>query len=372
MVGMTDAMSQRALNRALLARQLLLERASMPVPDAVEHLVGHQAQSPPDPYVGLWSRLDGFDPSELAGMVEDRRVVRMALMRATIHLVTARDALGLRPLLAPVLERTFTTGSPFGRRLRAVDLDEVITLGRAMLEEAPRTRAELVAAFTERWPDADTDAMGYAVQYLVPLVQMPPRGVWGKGGRATWTPLEAWLGARLDPHPSIDDLARRYLGAFGPATVMDMQSWSGLTRLKEVFERLRPQLRVDRNEAGREVFDLPDAPRADPETPAPPRFLPEYDNVALGHADRTRLVSDDDRTRLMAEAGMRSVRTFLLDGRGAGTWAIERSGDTARMSIVPWARMPRVDRVALEVEGQALLAWWFPDADRLDVEILRG
>ncbi len=366
---MTETVSQRALNRALLARQLLLERSSMPVADAVEHLVGHQAQSPPDPYVGLWSRLDRFDPSELAGMIEDRRVVRMALMRATIHLVTARDALVLRPLLAPVLERTFRTGSPFGRRLRDVDLDEVIALGRAMLDEAPRTRAELVAAFTERWPDADADAMGYAVQYLVPLVQVPPRGVWGKGGRATWASLEAWLGERLEPRPSIDDLARRYLGAFGPATVMDMQSWSGLTRLKEVFERLRPQLRVDRNEAGREIFDLPDAPRPDPDTPAPPRFLPEYDNVALGHADRTRLVSDDDRTRLMAEAGMRSVRTFLLDGRGAGTWAIERSGDTARMSIVPWARVPRAERAALEDEGHALLAWWFPGTDQLDVEL---
>ena len=363
------AVSQRALNRALLARQLLLERTSMPVADAVERLVGHQAQSPLDPYVGLWSRLAPFDPSELAGMVEDRRVVRMALMRATIHLVTARDALAMRPLLAPVLERTFRTGSPFGRRLADVDLDEVIALGRAMLGEAPRTRAELVAAFTERWPDADADAMGYAVQYLVPLVQVPPRGVWGKSGRATWAPLESWLGSTLDEHLSIDDLAHRYICAFGPATVMDMQSWSGLTRLKEVFDRLRPQLRIDRNEAGREVFDLPDAPRPDPDTPAPPRFLPEYDNVLLGHADRTRIVSDDDRTRLMAEAGMRSVRTFLLDGRGAGTWALERSGDTASISIVPWARVARAERAALEDEGHALLAWWFPEADQLDVEI---
>ncbi|HET6715058.1 MAG TPA: winged helix DNA-binding domain-containing protein [Actinomycetota bacterium] len=364
---MTATVGQGALNRALLARQLLLERAVMPVGDVVEHLVGHQAQSPPDPYVGLWSRLDGFDPQRLAGMLEDRLVVRAALMRATIHLVTARDALTLRPLLAPVLERTLSTGSPFGRRLRDVDLDEVIAFGRAMLDDGPHTRAELVAGFTERWPDADTDAMGYAVQYLVPLVQVPPRGVWGKSGRATWAPLEAWLEAPLDGRPPIDDLVRRYLGAFGPATVMDMQSWSGLTRLKEVFERLRPQLRVDRNEAGRELFDLPHAPRPDADTPAPPRFLPEYDNVLLGHADRTRIVSDDDRRRLMAEAGMRSVRTFLLDGRGAGTWTIERSGDGAHMTIAPWARVPRKDRTDLTDEARALVAWWFPEAAHIDV-----
>lgn len=364
---MTATVGQDALNRALLARQLLLERAAMPVGDAVEHLVGHQAQSPPDPYVGLWSRLDGFDPQRLAGMLEDRRVVRAALMRATIHLVTARDALALRPLLAPVLERAFSTGSPFGRRLRDVDLDEVIAFGRAMLDEGPRTRAELVAGFTERWPGADTDAMGYAVQYLVPLVQVPPRGVWGKAGRATWAPLEAWLEAPLDGRPPIDDLVRRYLGAFGPATVMDMQSWSGLTRMKEVFERLRPQLRVDRNEAGRELFDLPDAPRPDADTPAPPRFLPEYDNVLLGHADRTRIVSDDDRRRLMAEAGVRSVRTFLLDGRGAGTWTIERSGDRASMTIVPWVRVPRTHRTDLTDEARALMSWWFPEAADIDV-----
>lgn len=364
---MTARLGQRALNRALLARQLLLERAAMPVGDAVEHLVGHQAQSPLDPYVGLWSRLDGFDPQRLASMLEDHQVVRAALMRATIHLVTARDALALRPLLAPVLERTFSTGSPFGRRLRDADLDEVIAFGRAMLDEAPRTRAELVARFTERWPDADTDAMGYAVQYLVPLVQVPPRGVWGKAGRATWAPLEAWLEAPLDGRPPIDDLVRRYLGAFGPATVMDMQSWSGLTRLKEVFERLRPQLRVDRNDAGRELFDLPDAPRPDADTPAPPRFLPEYDNVLLGHADRTRIVSDDDRRRLMTEAGMRSVSTLLLDGRGAGTWTIERSGDRATMTIVPWARVPRRHRTDLTDEARALVSWWFPEAVHIDV-----
>jgi hypothetical protein len=352
---MTEVLSQRALNRALLARQLLLDRASMPVADAIEHLVGQQAQEPPDPYVGLWSRLEGFDPNELGEMIEGRRAVRASMMRATIHLVTASDALRLRPLMAPVLERTFRSGSPFGRRLRGVDLDEVIALGRASIEERPRTRAELVAVFSERWPDADADAMGYAVQYLVPLVQVPPRGVWGKRGRATWATMEGWLAAPLDEGSSIDDLVRRYLGAFGPATVMDMQAWCGLTRLKEVFERSRPELWVGRNEAGREVFDLPGSPRPDPDTPAPPRFLPSYDNVALGHADRTRIVSDELRREIAASAGMRPISTFLVDGMGAGTWSVSRDGETVTLTIQPERRLSKLERSALTEEGARLL-----------------
>ena len=366
---MTAVVGQRALNRALLARQLLLERTSMAVADAIEHLVGQQAQVPKDPYVGLWSRLDAFDPSELGTMVEDRRVVRAALMRATIHLVTARDAVRLRPLVQPVLERTFTTGSPYGRRLRGVDLDEVLELGRAWVEDRPRTRADLVAAFAERWPDADADAMGYAVQYLVPLVQVPPRGVWGKGGRATWASMERWLGRPFDERPSIDDLVVRYLGAFGPASVMDMQSWSGLTRLKEVFERLRSQLRVDRNEAGRDVFDLPDAPRPDPDTPAPPRFLPEYDNLLLGHADRTRLVSHEYRRELMAAAGTKTVNTFLLDGVVAGTWTVLRDGDAATLVVEPAVAVPKRARAAVVEEGARMLTFSAADAASHAVEV---
>ncbi|HWC71037.1 MAG TPA: winged helix DNA-binding domain-containing protein [Actinomycetota bacterium] len=367
---MGNVVSKRAMNRALLARQLLLDRTTMPVVDVIEHLVGQQAQEPLDPYLGLWSRLQGFDPRELGAMITDRRVVRAAMMRATIHLVTARDALRLRPLIKPVLERTFATGSPFGRRLRGVDLDEVITLGRRSIEERPRTRAELVSMFSERWPRADADAMGYAVQYLVPLVQVPPRAVWGERGRATWATMEGWLGAPLDEGAAIDDLVRRYLGAFGPATVMDMQSWSGLTRLKEVFERVRPGLRVDRNEAGREVFDLPEAPRPDPEMPAPPRFLPSYDNVTLGHADRTHIVSDELRRQIAASAGMRTISTFLVDGTVAGTWSIARDGDEAVLAIEPERRLTRADRAALVEEGAGMLAFSTGGATTRDVRIV--
>ncbi len=368
---MTETLSQRTLNRALLARQMLLERAAMPLADSIEHLVGQQAQEPLDPYVGLWSRLDGFDPNELGAMIEDRRAVRASLMRATIHLVTARDALRLRPLMAPVLERTFRSGSPFGRRLRDVDLDEVLTLGRASIEATPRTRSELVAVFSERWPDADTDAMGFAVQYLVPLVQLPPRAVWGKRGRATWALMESWLDAPLDDGATIDELVRRYLGAFGPATVMDMQAWCGLTRLTEVFERLRSELRVDRNEAGRAVFDLPDAPRPEPDVPAPPRFLPSYDNVTLGHADRTRIVSDELRRRITATAGMRPIAGFLVDGTAAGTWEIERDCGSATLILQPERRLSKPERSALIDEGARLLSFAAADATSHDVRVVR-
>jgi hypothetical protein len=365
----TDVLSRRALNRALLDRQFLLRRVSMPAADAIEHLVGQQAQVPIDPYLGLWTRLEDFDPHELAVLLQERRAVRAALMRATIHLVVARDLLGLRPLMQPVLDRTFFTGSPFGRALGDIDIEEVIAAGRALLEERPHARVELSAALSERWPDRDANALAYAITYLVPLVQVPPRGVWGKGGRATWASAESWLGERLSTESSIDELTVRYLAAYGPASVMDMQSWSGLTRLREVFDRLRPKLRAFHDEQGREVFDLPDSPRPDPDTPAPPRFLPEYDNVLLGHADRTRMVSDQLRTGLSAAAGTKTIRTVLIDGVVAGTWAILREDGGATLVIDPVGHVPRADRSALTHEGAALLALWAGDASRHDVRV---
>ena len=295
--------------------------------------------------------------------------MRAALMRGTIHLVTAQDMLTLRPLMTRVLDRLFFTGSPFGRALGDVDIDEVVAAGRALVEERPHTRVELSVALSGRWPDRDADALAYAVQYLVPLVQVPPRGLWNESGRAIWAPVESWLGASLSRDPSIDDLTIRYLAAYGPASIMDMQSWSGLTRLREVFDRLRPGLRVFHNEGGREVFDLPDAPRPEPDTPAPPRFLPEYDNVLLGLADRTRMVSDEQRTGLSAAAGTQTVRTVLVDGVVAGSWAILHEDDTATLAVEPTVRVSKAGREALRSEGAALLTFLAADAASLDVRI---
>ena len=315
-----NVLTIRQLNRATLARQLLLERAALPAADAIERLVGMQAQVPMDPYVGLWTRLKSFDPVELSDLLTSRNAVRASLMRATIHLVTARDMRTLRPLMEPVIQRMFWTGSPFGRAIKGVDTDALVAMVRVLIEERPRTRAELRPLLAERWPDHDSDALS-AIGYLLPVVQVPPRGVWGQSGQATWTTAESWLDRPLDPEPSIDDLVMRYLAGYGPAAVMDIQAWCGLTKLKEVVERLRPGLREYRDESGRELFDVPDAPLPDADMPAPVRFLPEYDNSLLGYKDRTRMIGTEARRRLDSDI-LGNFSTFLVDGFVAGRWKL--------------------------------------------------
>jgi hypothetical protein len=314
----TRVLSQRALNRALLDRQFLLQRKALPATSAISHLVGLQAQAPNAPYVGLWSRLAGFEPRELASLITSRAVVRTSLMRVTIHLVTAEDCVGLRPVLQRVMERGWAS-SPFARNLVGVPLDELLPLGTKLLSESPRTRAELAPLLAERWPDRDPDSLVYANTHLTPLVQVPPRGVWGQTGPAAWTPVSTWLGRPVGTDPTPDTTVLRYLGAFGPASVMDAQTWSGLTRLRDVFSRLDLVRFVD--ESGRELFDLPDAPRPSPDTPAPPRFLPEYDNVLLSHADRTRINPAKHRTPLPPGNGA-TMGTLLVDGHYSATWKL--------------------------------------------------
>jgi Winged helix DNA-binding domain len=364
-------LTRRQLNRALLERQLLLRRVAMPAEGAIEHLVALQAQNPHDPYVALWSRLEGFGPGEVSRLIEERRAVRaVAMLRTTIHLLTARDWLALRPVLQVVQERGFWSGSPFGRRIEGVDVDEVLRLGREILDEKPRSASALAKLLGERWPGADATALSYAVRYLVPLVQLPPRGIWGRGGGPVLATAETWLGQSVGTDATPDALILRYLRAFGPASVMDVQAWSWLTKLREPMERLRPQLRTFRSEDGRELFDVRDGALPDPETPAPPRFLPQFDNLLLSHKDRSR-VAGESGVWLRPTAAPDTVftgGTFLVDGFLAGGWKVERDGDRATLNVMPIAPIAAAaDRAAIEEEGLALLGLVAGDAASREV-----
>jgi Winged helix DNA-binding domain len=365
-----QTLSARALNRATLARQMLLERGPVAPLDAVERLVGMQAQVPLDPYTALWSRVEGFRPEALAELVERRAAVRTLVMRATIHLLSAADCLTLRPLMQPVLDGELRRHPQHAPRLAGVDLAPVLRAARAILAERPLALPELRAALAARFPGLDGAALVAACRGRLALVQVPPRGVWGRAGRVTVTTAEAWLGRPLDPEPSIDDVVLRYLGAFGPATAADASAWSRLTGMREVLERLRPRLRTFRDERGRELFDLPDAPRPDPGTPAPPRFLPEYDNVVLSHADRSRVVSGEDRARLSAAGGV-GWGSVLVDGVVRAVWRVERERGSGRaaLTVAHTGISARASR-SVAAEARRLLRLLAADADEREVRLV--
>ena len=362
-------LTPRALNRALLARQHLLQRTQLTVPQLLEHVVGLQAQAPNPPYYGLWSRLEGFGHEALSELVKKRKVVRLALMRSTIHLVTARDALRLRPLVQPAVERGLKGNH--GRRLQGVDLEAVARAGRALLEQQPRTLSELGEALAPRFPRGAPESLAMTVRCLAPLVQVPPRGLWGVSGGAVHTTAEAWLGRAPEATLTLDALVLRYLGAFGPASVKDVQTWCGLTRLDAVLERLRPRLVAFHDAQGRELFDLPDAPRPAEDTPAPPRLLAEWDNVLLSHAERSRIARAEDlKVKVFTQNGI-VPGTVLLDGFVAGTWRLvrERVGTTLR--IETFGPLSRKERGPLGEEGERLLAFAAEGAPRMQVQFVR-
>lgn len=365
---MADQLSTRVLNRALLDRQLLLRRSAMPTLDAIEHLVGMQSQAPNSAYVGLWTRLVGFQPDQLADLISQRKAVRVALMRGTVHLVSARDCLLLRPLLQPLYDRVLYANVNLAPGDDDLDTDALVEVAAKLLAERPRTPKELGTLLRERWPARDPAALAYATRNRLALVQVPPRGLWGKSGQTTLTTAEHWLDRRLEQDPAPDQVLLRYLGAFGPATAKDAQVWSGLTKLGEVVDRLRPRLRAYVDEQDRELLDLPEAPRPDPQTPAPVRFLPEYDNILRSHVERSRVLPDDFKP-LLATKNDSPMPTFLVDGFVRGTWRLAAERGRATLRIRPFSRLSAADTAAVSSEAERLLELLAAGADSRDLQI---
>jgi hypothetical protein len=359
-----DVLTVRRLNRATLARQMLLRRERSSVAEAVERLCGMQAQEPRLPFPGLWSRLHGFRREDLHRALHDRTVVRSTLMRGTLHLMSAADYIAHRMTLQPMLTRSLAL---LGTRAEGLDADEVLPVARALLGETPRTFSELRAALVEAFPDSNDRALGFMVRMSLPLVMIPTEERWAFPADSRFGLAEHWLGTAVSNEANTEALVLRYLAAFGPATAGDVQQWSGLQGVKPVLESLRPRLVLFQDERGRTLFDLPDAPRPAEETPAPPRFLPEFDNLVLSHTDRTRVLADKHRQFVLGAKNGRIPATFLVDGWVAGTWRVERKREAATLAMTPFDPLPKNVAATLAEEGDALLRFLEDDAVTFDV-----
>jgi hypothetical protein len=364
-----ETLTLRQINRATLARQMLLERHRLPVEKAMERLVAMQAQFPRPPFVGLWSRLEGFERAELAGLLSRRKVVRTTFLRGTLHYVTTKDFLALRPLLQPGLDAGLK--AILRDRWDRLDMNELTAAARKILAKTPRTFEDIRAAFASGGAKTDVRAMAYSVRLTLPLVQVPvgSEAPWSFPANCSFALADEWLGRPL-PRPKDDRpdaLVLRYLAGYGPSSVADAQAWSGLPKLGDTFERLRKRLRVFRGEKGRELFDLPDAPRPKADVPAPVRFVPDYDNVIATRADE-RFVAKKDRPRIFLSA-LRIAATVLVDGFVVATWKIERKKTTATLVVAPFAPLSANARKELAAEGEALLRFAEPDAASGEVRI---
>jgi hypothetical protein len=359
-------MSRRALNRATLSRQLLLERSALRPYDALHTLAGMQAQAPLAPHVGLWTRLRGYTPAVLDGLYDARRVLRANLMRATVHLVTTEDALRWQALLAPIGARSVQAA--FGKRLNGIDLDALTHTARRLLHAEALSTAELGLRLVECFPGYDADALAYGARGRLGLIHVPPRGKWNASAPTRQTTFAAYLDREPDSAGTPDEMFLRYLAAFGPAGVQDAQAWSGLTRLSEVAERLLSELVVLRDEAGRTLYDLPHAPRPSEFVAVPVRFLPEYDNLFFGYADRTRFVPDQRKPPIPPGNGARTGTVFV-DGEWRATWKIAlpraakaggRSANTdaetkpAVLTVARFQKLSAAETEAIESEGTEL------------------
>jgi winged helix DNA-binding protein len=354
-------MSGRAVNRATLARQMLVERADVSVVDAVGRLAGMQGQEPKHPYVGLWSRIGGFEEGQLDAAVQEREVVRATMFRGTLHLVTAADYLRFRTTVAPVLEAGLRV---LGDRGEGLEPDKVVATARKLLAKEPLTFTEVRDALQQQFPAVNERALGFCTRMLVPLVMYPTDARWSWPANARFTPAEDWIGGKLHAKAEAQELVTRYLQAFGPATPADFQTWSGLQKAKPLFDAL--DLETFTDEAGKTLYDVPDAPRPDPDTTVPVRFLPEFDNLLLAHAKRERIIADEHRPAVFTK-NLRVKSTYTVDGLVAGLWNAEKKRGVATLTLTPFGRTLKKTQTELEREGTGLLRFLEPEATTYEV-----
>jgi len=363
--ALPDVLTLRQINRATLARQMLLARERVTPLEAVERLVAVQAQWPRPPFLGLWSRVEGFRRQDLAALLMTHKVVRATLLRGTLHLCTAADFAAFRPAIQPVLDAG--TQIILKDRAKGLDIPKLVAQARTVLAQDPCTFEVLRDHFVRANPKLDERAMGYAVRMALPLVQVPTAGdAWSFPANACFALADKWIGKKIAAEPAAPDaLVLRYLAAYGPSSVADVQAWSGLPRLRDTLEKLRPKLRVFRDEGRRELFDLPDAPRPQGDVPAPVRLVADYDNVIGTRADE-RFVAKAHRPRVFLSA-LRLAATVLVDGLVAGTWKLERKKDVATLTVDAFAPFaPRVKKDVI-AEAEALLHFAEPDAKKHEV-----
>ncbi len=323
---MTEAMGPRDLNRTLLLRQHLLRRVDLPVTDLVGELLGLQAQENLPPYLSVAARLQDVGPWALSGALERSEVVRLVTLRGTLHVHLPEDAVALRRWVQPALDRNAGVNQQ-SRAARHLPVDALVSATRQALADGPLPVAELGERLALRFPDAPPVALVQAARERVPLVQVPPRGLWRRSGGVVYRTLEHHLGTEAPPGaendvpdvPDVPGLVRRYLRAFGPATAADMTAWSRVTRLGPVFTALREELVEVACEDGRTRYDVPGAPYASADEPAPVRLLGTYDNLWLSHADREHVLPPDGRALWSAPNGA-AGSVVLIDGVVAGLW----------------------------------------------------
>jgi hypothetical protein len=346
-------LTQQQLNRALLARQLLLGRSKLSIPRALEQVAGLQTQYAPTAYIGLWSRLDGFQREALTRALERKSVVQGTLMRVTIHMVSRRDYW------------PFATAVGEGRRTWWLRFHKGLT-PKAMEAAARRLHERLDGGTVHR--DQIVELVGDAARangagLWLDLVRVPPSGTWERRRADLYAAAEDWIGPPdVEPGPALEHLVKRYLGGFGPARVAEIADWAGLavTPVKETVARLR--LRTFRDEAGKELVDLPRAPLPPADTPAPPRFLGVWEAALLVHARATQILPEEYRPLVFNVKTPHSVNTFLVDGAVAGTWRVERSKASAELNLAPFAPLPRGSKQALRQEAERLVRFMEPDA----------